>query len=125
MPDSVEAEATFEPRLTSASAARRFLRATLRSWRYDRPTETALLLTNELVTNALLHAGTDVTVVLQKKPGRLRVAVGDGSERLPVRRQPSVEATGGRGIPLVDQLSSVWGVDRTNDGKRVWFELRA
>ena len=41
------------------------------------------------------------------------------------RRQPSVEATGGRGIPLVDQLSSVWGVDRTNDGKRVWFELRA
>ena len=64
-------------------------------------------------------------MVLQKKPGRLRVAVGDGSERLPVRRQPSVEATGGRGIPLVDQLSSVWGVDRTNDGKRVWFELRA
>ena len=62
MPDSVEAEATFEPRLTSASAARRFLRATLRSWRYDRPTETALLLTNELVTNALLHAGTDVAV---------------------------------------------------------------
>jgi anti-sigma regulatory factor (Ser/Thr protein kinase) len=87
--------------------------------------DTAELLTSELVTNALLHAGTDLTVhVLSAGSGSVvRVAVDDGSAVAPALRDPDAGALGGRGLPLVASLATRWGWEPLPVGKRVWFEV--
>jgi anti-sigma regulatory factor (Ser/Thr protein kinase) len=56
------ASAAYEAEPAAAGAARRFVRETLRSWqladRTSRLVDDAVLLTSELVTNAIVHAGT-------------------------------------------------------------------
>jgi hypothetical protein len=54
----------------------------------------------------------------------LQVRVRDGSPVLPARRAADDRDEGGRGLALVDTLSSDWGVDPQPDGKHVWFALR-
>jgi hypothetical protein len=53
------------------------------------------------------------------------VEVSDGSHELPRPRRVGPDAEGGRGLALVDALASDWGTTTTDDGKIVWFELRA
>jgi hypothetical protein len=55
----------------------------------------------------------------------LRVEVHDENATLPARRQATPMDEGGRGIALVDALSSGWGAETTSDGKTVWFEVAA
>jgi len=117
----------------SAGAARRFLSETLAIWGAPQYEETAQLLISELVTNAVLHARTDITVRLELGPAnglqgpsgptRLRLEVSDASARQPVTRHYSLEATTGRGLALIDALAGRWGVDRLDQGKTVWAEL--
>jgi anti-sigma regulatory factor (Ser/Thr protein kinase) len=89
------------------------------------------LLTTELVTNAVLHAGAG-----ESKTIELRVAGGDdlvrisvtdhGSAGTPEVQDLDLEVPGGMGLFLVEQISSRWGVERLPEGaKRVWFELAA
>src|SRR5215218_870540 len=84
---------------------------------------TAGLLTSELATNAVMHAGTDFTLAADVGRESLRVEVRDGSTELPEVRRPVAGAVGGRGLHLVQELSSGWGTDVEGRGKRVWFEL--
>jgi anti-sigma regulatory factor (Ser/Thr protein kinase) len=81
------------------------------------------LLLSELVTNAVVHAGTDVEVRLTSNEGVLRVEVSDGNPRLPAARRPSALAGTGRGLHLVQALASSWGVVPVAGGKMVWFEV--
>lgn len=82
------------------------------------------LLTTEVVTNAVLHAGTAVTVTVSVTVSGVRVAVADGSRFSVVRRPPpSPTATTGRGSLLLDALAARWGSAAGTDGKVVWFEL--
>lgn len=83
----------------------------------------ALLLT-ELLTNAMEHGEPPIAVTMDWDEHRLRVAVSDGSPTVPVHRVPAPFDTAGRGIWLLDQAASAWGVDATPTGKAVWFELR-
>ena len=83
------------------------------------------LLVSELVTNAVLHAGTDVELVVRRLRKGVRVEVLDRSTRPPVPRAYDDEAMTGRGLALVRELSRVWGVDERKDGKVVWFEVAA
>ena len=86
-------------------------------------TEDVLLLVSELVTNAILHAGTDVRVAATVAPGRVLVAVSDDDpEHAPHRPDRGQMATSGRGIGLVDLLASDWGVEVGPRSKVVWFE---
>ena len=86
-------------------------------------TEDVLLLVSELVTNAILHAGTDVRVSATVTPGRVLVAVSDDDpEHAPHRPDRGRMATSGRGIGLVDLLSSAWGIEIGPQSKVVWFE---
>lgn len=79
---------------------------------------------SELVTNAVLHAQSDVTLGVQIVDGLLRVEVGDGSPYVPQLRADSEVALGGRGVALVDACADRWGVTpRPPEGKTVWFEL--
>ena len=110
----------------SVAEARRFLRTTLSDWDAEALEWPAMQALSELVTNAVLHAGTAVTVGLEQVgPGNLRLEVRDGSGRIPHQRRYGTQATTGRGIALVDGLSDRWGVDPAGDGKTVWCELSA
>lgn len=110
---------------SSAGEARRFISDRLAAWRAPQYEESARLLVSELVTNAILHARTDVTVRLELDPTRLRLEVMDASARQPVSRHYSLEATTGRGLALIDALAGRWGVDNDGQGKTVWAEIMA
>ncbi|MFF0780094.1 SpoIIE family protein phosphatase [Streptomyces sp. NPDC003720] len=105
--------------------ARRFTRRTLRTWGVSPDTlDAALLVVSELVTNALVHTGGPVRLDLSLVNHRLRLAVADTSPRSPV--QPTSigwEATGGRGILLVEAVSAAWGTVPVSGGKQVWADL--
>lgn len=91
--------------------------------------EDALLLVSELVTNAVRHGRPDVTITLRIDRDRIRIAVRDGSDTLPVvpSGQPSVDRPTGRGLLIVAATARDWGVERASGsaGKTVWAELDA
>ena len=119
------AELSLGPDTRSAGAARRFLVTTLDAWGKSAYDDAALLL-SELVTNAALHAKTQIVVRVELQPQCLRLAVTDGSPRQPVVRHYSEQATTGRGLGLVNSLAQRWGVESHSDGsKTVWAELTA
>ncbi|MFF4585248.1 SpoIIE family protein phosphatase [Streptomyces sp. NPDC001388] len=109
----------------AARQARRFTRRTLRSWGMpEDPVDTALLVVSELVTNALVHTDGQVRLDLTLIGRRLRVAVTDTSPRTPVKPTSlGWEATGGRGILLVEAVSDAWGTLPVSGGKQVWAEI--
>jgi anti-sigma regulatory factor (Ser/Thr protein kinase) len=121
--DALIAKAEFGAGAASASRARRFVSATLRAWECTPLVDAAVLLVNELVTNALIHARSSVEVLIRLLPGGLRIEVRDDSPRPPRLQTPTDDATGGRGLWLVDQMADTWGVEPAPGGKRVWFEL--
>ena len=88
--------------------------------------ESAALLTSEVVTNALVHGRGDVRLSVQTGGRVVHVEVGDDEPRHPRVHGPEADdlAEGGRGMRIVDLLSSAWGVcDRAGGGKNVWFEV--
>lgn len=119
------AAARFGPEATSAAAARRFVADTLEAWGAMAIVPVATLLVSELVANVVLHAGTELDVVVRRRVGVVRFEVVDRSPGLPARKRYSPTATTGRGLGLVEDLSRDWGVDTMAGGKAVWFELDA
>jgi PAS domain S-box-containing protein len=114
---------TLPPHPSSVGEARRLVRAELdRAGRPDL-VENAELLVSELVTNALVHAGTPVEVHARVDAAGLRVEVSDGSGVQPAVRHHSAMAGTGRGLRLVEGLVAAWGVEPLPRGKAVWFEL--
>jgi anti-sigma regulatory factor (Ser/Thr protein kinase) len=110
-----------EPR--SASRARELVREHLAPVAPADAVDVAALLTTELVTNAVLHARTTIALVIEVEPGRIIVRVGDESDAVPARRNYASDAATGRGLALVDQLATAWGVDESSRGKEVWAEI--
>lgn len=117
------AAATFPVDPRSVAAARRLVESTL-DGHAPGVVEDAVLLTSELVTNAVRHAGLAVRVVVAVDDRFLRVEVHDDSPLLPVVGPARSTATGGRGMPMLEVLARRWGVTPAADGgKAVWFEL--
>ena len=85
--------------------------------------EDALLLTSELVTNAVLHGRSEVCVEVVAAGRLVRVSVLDENSRHPVPVTQDHDALDGRGLALVEALADRWGVDDRPMGKAVWFEL--
>ncbi|CAJ60497.1 MULTISPECIES: ATP-binding SpoIIE family protein phosphatase [Frankia] len=89
--------------------------------------EDATLLVSEVVTNAVLHARSDLVLRASLEPGRLRISVEDREGgHLPrpgaaAANKPDPES--GWGLLLVEALSLAWGVETTPGGKRVWFDI--
>ena len=84
----------------------------------------AVLLTSELVTNAVRHARTEVVVTLCDAGVGVRIEVTDDAPGTPVLGRPDVDATSGRGLSLVNHVADSWGVVRhPGDGKTVWLEV--
>jgi anti-sigma regulatory factor (Ser/Thr protein kinase) len=121
---SASAASTDLPNDVSASLlGRRFVVAALSALGLDEHAETATLLASELVTNALLHANGPYRIGVESGEGVLRIGVTDATTDGPQIGEASDEATSGRGIRLIDSLTSRWGVHLNEGGKTVWFEI--
>jgi hypothetical protein len=73
----------------------------------------------------MIHAGTDIDLTLAEHRGSVRLAVRDHSHDLPVE-QPGRSDDHGRGLAIVAELSSSWGVlPHADGGKVVWAVLAA
>lgn len=114
------------------AAARALVRSVLEEASLDGLLNEALLLTTELSTNAVVHAGTELDIEVAADPDGLTVTVTDFSpgpvEQLAVGpRNEKVDigevAERGRGLLLVDHFASRWGTVHEGTGKGVWFRL--
>jgi anti-sigma regulatory factor (Ser/Thr protein kinase) len=114
--------AWFLPSAASISKARAFVASELETLPRE-VVESAVLLTSELATNAVLHAGTRFQVAVEVRRDAVRVEVRDQGR---VRRDPSSErpdGVGGRGLALVERLSSGSGISSPPGGTLSFFEL--
>jgi anti-sigma regulatory factor (Ser/Thr protein kinase) len=111
---------------SSVGAARRFIAARTAAWSFPEPAADQLVLIgSELVTNAVLHARTELTLTLELREDRVRISVKDRSKAPATLRHYRADALTGRGLGVVAALSDRWGVSTAPDGKVVWAELRA
>ncbi|MER6914179.1 SpoIIE family protein phosphatase [Streptomyces sp. NPDC000594] len=126
---TARAAASFDPAGRSVATARAFVRDTLQGWGYSDVVDDAVVLTSELVTNAVVHAGTAADVLCLRKEDGVRVEVGD---RYPEREVPlqaaghtfaPLDSENGRGLMLCSALASRWGVEYSPTRKHVWFQL--
>ncbi len=126
---TARAAASFDPVGRSVATARAFVRDTLQGWGYADIVDDAVVLTSELVTNAVVHAGTTADVLCLRTDEGVRVEVGD---RYPEREVPlqgtaqsfgSPDREGGRGLLLCAALAARWGVEYAPTHKHVWFQL--
>jgi anti-sigma regulatory factor (Ser/Thr protein kinase) len=122
-----KAEVTLPATVSSVPTARHFVESILASWGVDDLSWTATLVVSELAANAALHArGESFGVhIATQADASVLLEVSDGSLRLPQQRSYSDDATTGRGLRLVSELSADWGVHSTDHGKTVWVLLRA
>jgi anti-sigma regulatory factor (Ser/Thr protein kinase) len=119
----IESRLSLPAEPASAAAARRHIRELLDAWDAADFEEAAVLLTSELVTNALLHARSAAELHVRLADGLLRVGVTDDTPAAPVRKHYGNEAATGRGIMLIETMASAWGTEPVDGGKVVWFEL--
>ncbi|MGW7544103.1 SpoIIE family protein phosphatase [Streptomyces sp. NPDC054770] len=126
---TARAAASFEPVGRSVATARAFVRDTLQGWGFADVVDDAVVLTSELVTNAVVHAGTHADVLCLRTDDGVRIEV---SDRYPEREVPlqgsavnmgSPDREGGRGLQLCAALATRWGVEYTSTYKNVWFQL--
>lgn len=108
----------------SPGLAREFLRTATCAQHHSSLVDDAVLLTSELVTNAVLHGGPPLVVAVECDGQRLQVQVRDGALEQPTPRDSARSDESGRGLALVAALSEDWGVDPVDDGKYVWFVIR-
>jgi anti-sigma regulatory factor (Ser/Thr protein kinase) len=85
--------------------------------------DTAVLLTSEVVTNAVEYAGRELSLRVRCDDDVLRVEVVDAVANLPRVIDVVDDAIGGRGMHLVDTLATRWSTSCVDGGKVVWFEL--
>jgi hypothetical protein len=113
---------TREPR--AAAAARSQVRAAVREWKVPVDLDIAVLLTSDLVTNAITHGdGETVTLAIRCSREQLRIDVYNKSRSLPVGAGGPADTDTGRGLILVANLSTEWGSFLTPAGKAMYFTL--
>lgn len=108
----------------------RLTRKTISRWLTENNLEsledTAVLLASEVVTNALIHADSEVQIILRKNGPRLRILVSDYDTHLAeLVETPRAEdqAEHGRGLMIVSALATKWGNSPNGKGKTVWFDI--
>lgn len=120
---TMRAHHSFAADARSVSQARLFARETLEEWGAGDLVDSATLLVSELVTNAMVHAGTTALLRLRLDAQVLRLEVEDRhpGRSLPMgTHKPADDAEGGRGLLITSALASAWGVEYTATSKSVW-----
>jgi anti-sigma regulatory factor (Ser/Thr protein kinase) len=86
--------------------------------------DVVVLLTSELVTNAVVHAGTPIVVLVRDLHGCVQIEVCDAGKQLPVVVDGVLAFDSGRGLRIVAALSEAWDATLTEGGKTVWFRCQ-
>lgn len=112
-------------RMAAASPreARQSLARQLSAWGLTQVADDVELIASELVTNAIRHGGGVAQVSLTARDGRVQIEVGDYSRTPPTPPRDAGVEPSGRGMMLVEALSSRWGVRPEPQGKTVWAEI--
>lgn len=108
------------------SDARTIVRQALTDWNMAELADDAELVTGELLVNVLLHTEGGAVLTLEVLPEpvrRIRLSVQDRSSAWPRRRTPGETATSGRGLLLLDAITTRWGIEPRGEGKAVWCEI--
>jgi PAS domain S-box-containing protein len=121
--DTVEVSVALDADPRNVSRGRRILRDALVRSGAEHLVESATLLLSEVVTNAFVHVGTQVLVLVWSTDEGVRVEVEDAGSHVPARRHYVGTAGTGRGLQLLDELADRWGTVARSTGKTVWFEL--
>ncbi|SEF86647.1 Anti-sigma regulatory factor (Ser/Thr protein kinase) [Thermomonospora echinospora] len=108
---------------------REWAKETLARWGLPALADDLNTVLTELVTNAWQAGAGDLLVLLEpcQDRGLVDVAVWDDAPGVPVRREPDFVAESGRGLHLVEALTTAWGVEPDpggGPGKTVWASLR-
>jgi anti-sigma regulatory factor (Ser/Thr protein kinase) len=119
-----QAKARLGAHIHTPRLARRFVKNALRERGARSEIELVELLVSELVTNAVVHARSQVEVSVSISADLVRVAVFDSSRQPPLRRAPGHDGESGRGLLMLEALSSAWGIEFAPGGKSVWFEVK-
>jgi anti-sigma regulatory factor (Ser/Thr protein kinase) len=117
---------TLSPTPGAPAEAREFTHEICVEWGIGRVANLAELVASELVTNAVMHARTQIAVTLRLSGDTLSVAVRDGDPRPMFRPAPGSGAPSdehGRGLLLLDAMADAWGSTPTADGKVVWANI--
>jgi DNA-binding NarL/FixJ family response regulator len=118
-----ERRAELDQDLRSGARARRLVTEALERWQCEQALDTVQLLVSELVTNAVVHANSRPAVAVILLPEVVRIEVMDQSSARPEARDASDQDESGRGLLLLDEMASRWGVEPAATGKTVWFEV--
>ncbi len=87
--------------------------------------EDTALVADELVANAVRAGAHAVELVLELHHDRIEVAVTDDANGWPIPRRPDAHETSGRGLQIVEVLTTSWGVTREPDKRTtVWAHLQ-
>jgi anti-sigma regulatory factor (Ser/Thr protein kinase) len=109
--------------LDAPRRARTWIARVCRANGYGDVADDAALLVSELVTNAVLHARTGCTILVEFGDRAIRAHVVDLDETDVLVRVPGEAGEGGRGLNIVAAVASEWGVTPQRTGKSVWFTL--
>ncbi|MFE3722485.1 ATP-binding protein [Streptomyces cyaneofuscatus] len=85
------------------------------------------LCASELATNALLHGvppGREFAVRLDLADDLVRLEIRDSGDCQPLVQHPEEDSCSGRGLFLVGELASEFGVDHHVVGKAVWVAFK-
>ncbi|MFE3270349.1 SpoIIE family protein phosphatase [Streptomyces sp. NPDC059215] len=117
--------------LQSVRLVRNFLGDTISDWHRESVLDELQLLASEVVTNALIHAHSEVEIKVREYADRVRTEVRDTDPHPPIPTitydSPKAEAESaesGRGLFIVDSIADSWGSSPIGRGKTTWFELR-
>lgn len=114
------------PEHTDVAMARRFVADQCERWQCPDVVEDAQLVVTELVTNALVHAGSTCELSARLGDSVLRLEVIDTGHGVPDPQLAGPMSERGRGLLLVSALSTAWGMEGSPDGRKmVWAELAA
>jgi hypothetical protein len=121
------ARAAFPPGMSAPSYGRRVTVNALRQWGYAATVvEDAGLVVSELVTNAVLHAGSQLTLSVRCDDDQvLRLAVQDATPLASPASTNPFDAERRHGLGIVAAIAADWGVEHVGDGKIVWAQIRA
>src|SRR5271155_3357442 len=122
--DLRECHVRLAARAAAAAPAPGQVPAAICSWDARIDGDLAVLLTSELVTNAIAHEpGETITLGISCSRDQLRVDVHDTSLAVPMLAEAAADAETGRGLMLIATLSAEWGFYRCPGGKAVYFTL--
>ena len=118
---------TFLAEAKAVADMRRWTRSHFELWGMPWLADTAELCVSELVTNVITHVGegTPATLQLFMQAPNPRIELTDPAPRfLPHAQTAEPHQESGRGLPLLDALTTNWGTTQHPAGhKTVWCEL--